>query len=94
MFVLGARGRVWDEQAARGDASARPPGQRSQVHGRLPQAANLLLTLQGFHLVRTYLRYLLHSYGPEGTVPVPYRSDKLANRSACLLAMMRIRRLF
>lgn len=42
-----------DSEAAAGDAQASAPGERAQVHGHLPAAANLLLTLQGVHMVRT-----------------------------------------
>ncbi len=51
----GAGGGLWGEQATRRNAAPGPPGQRSQVHGSLPEAAHFLLTLQGFHLVSAAL---------------------------------------
>ncbi len=54
-WCAGEGGRIWDEQEARSNAAACPPGQRTQVHGRLLEATHLLLTLQGLHLVSNWL---------------------------------------
>lgn len=40
------------QEAPKGYAKASPPDQRTQVHGHLPEAAHLLLALQGVYLVR------------------------------------------
>ena len=47
------------QEAPKGYAKASPPDQRTQVHGHIPEAAHLLLSLQGVYLVRGSLTSLL-----------------------------------
>ena len=47
------------QEAPKGYAKASPPDQRTQVHGHIPEAAHLLLSLQGVYLVRSSLASLL-----------------------------------
>ena len=49
--VQGAGRRLRRQAAPRRHEEEGAPGQRAQVHGHLPQAAHVLLTLRGLHLV-------------------------------------------
>lgn len=50
------------QEAPKGYAKASPPDQWTQVHGHIPEAAHLLLSLQGVYLVRGSLPCLLEEF--------------------------------
>lgn len=59
--------------AAGSRPQTRPSGQRPQVHGHLPETANLLLTLQRLHLVHTHTHTPLKHGKPSTSCPVSTR---------------------
>lgn len=56
----------WHKRSERGHATEGTPDQRPQIYGRVAQTADLLLSLQGFHLVRTtfqpFMYYIVFLY--------------------------------